>query len=171
MLNGNAARNTVSGVFDFTNGDLILPVDTVAPAGVNGKVTTVGGIQYVYDGSRSKWLSVNRETMWTSRNSGAASNIYLRGTDGTATSATGFRMVRDGTITGLVAAFATAGTATIQVRRHDSVTVLASLAVVAATGAQNGSVNVDFSAGDEIQIFLSGSAEYPTAGVEVAWRI
>lgn len=171
LLNGNAARNTVSGVFDFTNGDLILPVDVSAPAGVDGKVTTVGGIQYVYDGSRSKWLSVNRETFWTSRNSGSASNIYLRGADGIATSATGFRMVRDGTITGLVAAFSTAGTATIQVRRNDSVTVLASLAVAAATGAQNGAVNVDFSAGDEIQIFLSGSAQYPTAGVEVAWRI
>ena len=36
-------------------------------------------------------------------------------------------------------------------------TVLASIAIVAAAGGQNIALNVDFAAGDDIQVFINGT--------------
>ncbi|MBT8315314.1 MAG: hypothetical protein KJP26_12715, partial [Maribacter sp.] len=50
------------------------------PTGNSGGQMFVGddGILYIYDGTRSKWLSVDRTMVGWGRNSGNTSNEYLR---------------------------------------------------------------------------------------------
>jgi len=170
LLSGVATRNEVIGEFDFSDGDIILPSDgTFKGSPVEGNVEFKGGILYAYDATRSKWLSVDRATYMATRNNAGATNVYLRVGEGIATSKTGVRMLRDGTITGLFAQTNGAESWTFEVRRSGS--VIASLVISAASGDQATDTNVDVSQGDEIQFYCNGTAiSYPVAGIEVAWR-
>lgn len=163
----------VSGVATFTHADLLLPVDTVAPASplVAGQTVVVAGIQYIYDTSRSKWLSVHRPQWLTDRNANA-SNIYMRVGEGTSTQQTGVRISRNATITAISVQTDGTETWTFEIRKNDVVTPIVSLAVVAAQGAHSNVVNVDISAGDELQFYVNGSGiDHPVATVEIAWRL
>jgi len=174
LLTGNGSRNNITGTFNFGDGYLIAPTYNIAPTTsvVDGALAIVDGVMYSYDGTRSKWLSVDRKQYWTGRNHNNAQNVYLYGLDSIATSTTGYRVLRDGTITGLVAQTSSNSTWTLQVRRNGVVTALASLSLSATTGAQTTSVNVDVSQGDRLQLFASGNnIANPVAGLEIAWRI
>lgn len=172
LLAGNAARNPVTGEYDFSTGDLILPSDgTLKGSPVEGNVEVKGGILYTYDATRSKWLSVDRKMIYAGRD-GTANDVYLRTFDGIATSQTGYRVLRDGTITGLVAQTDGSETWTLEIRRNNVATPIASLVITAATGGQSTVTNVDVSQGDEIQFFANttGNIDTPVAGLELAWR-
>jgi hypothetical protein len=167
---------TISGVWTFdpadTDPNFILDPRASAPTNnlVDGAVTVVGGILYAYDATRSKWLSVDRTTYFGGRN-GNANNIYLRVADGVATSATGIRILRDGTIVGLFAQTEGAESWTFEVRDSTG-SVLTSLVISAADGDQDSTINVNVSAGDEIRLYVNGTGILrPVAGFEVAWRI
>lgn len=170
-----AQDETVTGVWTFDPVDdepnLILEPRTDAPIYnlTDGAIAIVGGILYIYDGTRSKWLSMDRVMLQGGRR-GSATNIYMRIPDNIATSQTGLRMLRDGTITGLVAQTESSATWTFEVRRNGS--VIASLTITAASGDQATDTNVDFSQGDELQLYCNGtSVPSPVGMVEVAWRI
>lgn len=173
LLTGNATRNHITGTYSFADGYLTLPVDAFAPVVnvVGGAVTVVAGILYVYDSTRAKWLSVHRDKFITSRNA-TASTIYLRVGEGIASSATGIRMARNGTITSLAAQSDGIETWVFEIRKNDSVSVIASLTMTAVVGNQSNTINVDVSQGDELQFFMNGSSvDTPVGIVEVAWRI
>jgi hypothetical protein len=172
LLGGNAARNVVSGVFDFTTGEIILPVDVSAPAGVDGKTSVIGGILYTYDGTRSKWLSVER-TQYIAAKNGNANDIYLRFADAIPSSETGVRIMRNATIVGLFAQTDVNETWILEVRRNGVVTVLTSLTMTGVSGNQATNINVDLAAGDELQLFANttGNIKSPIAGIEIAWRV
>lgn len=173
----NVQDLSVSGVATFTHADLLLPVDTAAPVSplVNGQIVVVDGIAYIYDSTRAKWLSIERKMIWAARNAGAQ-DIYLRIYDGLATSVTGYRMLRNGTITGIVLQTDGAEAWTLEIRKNDVVTAILSLSSGGAAGNQSTISNVNFSQGDEIQFFCSGGTllnpiTSPVGGIEIAWRI
>lgn len=171
LLAGTSARNAVTGEFDFTGGDLRLPVDVSAPTGASGRVSIIDGILYTYDSTRAKWLSVERKMLWASK-AGSAKNVYLRVGE-VSTLQTGMRMPRDGTITALVVQTRDPETWTLEIRRNGVTTPIASLAISAATGAHDTAVNVDFTAGDIIQVYANTAGttiRAPVAGLEIAWR-
>lgn len=93
---------TMYGLVNAAAAGLVLPVNSTAPASglLEGSVVDVGGILYMYDASRSAWLSVNRPIVWSAR-AGTVSNSYLRLCDSVSTSATGYQLMRDATITGI----------------------------------------------------------------------
>lgn len=172
LLAGNAARNPVTGEYDFTSGDLILPSDgTLKGTPVEGNVEVKSGILYTYDATRSKWLSVDRKLV-TAAKKGSANDIYLRVADGIATSETGIRVLRDGTITGLFAQTDGAESWTLEIRRNGVSTPIATLAMSAVAGNQATTTNIDVAQGDELQFFANttGSIKSPVAGLELAWR-
>lgn len=173
LLAGNAARNDVSGEYDFTDGDLILPADgTLKGSPVEGNVEVKGGILYTYDATRSKWLSVDRKLLSCGRKRNTKDK-YLEILDGIATSETGYRVLRDGTITGMFAQTDDAESWTFEVRRNGVATPIASLVITAAQGDQATATNVDVDQGDEIQFYANTSGakvKSPVAGIELAWR-
>jgi len=166
---------TVSGLWTFDgpadSPSFVLDPETSAPSSnlTDGAISYINDVLYVYDGTRGKWLSVDRVSYTAARNKRNSSNIYMRVSDGVPTSVTGIRMLRDGTITGIFAQTEGAESWTFEVRRAGS--VIASLVISAATGGQDTTIDVDVSQGDEIQFYCNGTGiAYPVGGIEVAWR-
>jgi hypothetical protein len=174
---GHLAQNEiVSGLWTFAPLTSTDPSFNITPRGsapttnlTDGSVTIVGGLLYIYDGARGKWLSVLRNSFKAGR-IGNATNTYLRGPNGIPSSLTGFRMARDGTIVSLFAQTADTETWTLEIRKNSSTISL--LVITAATGNEDNTINVDFSQGDELKLFCNGSfIRAPVGGFEVAWRI
>jgi len=137
-----------------------------------GQLAVKGGILCVYDSTRSKWLSVQRMFVAFGYD-GKAKDQYLRFFGGGATSNnSGLRMARNATIVSLSGQFDTSGTGTFHIRKNDVATNIASLAVTAALGNQDTTINVDLSAGDFLQNYFeaSTSCDEPQILVEIAWR-
>lgn len=169
---------TISGLWTFSTADddpaFIIDPDVNIPTTnvADGAVSIVDGILYTYDGTRSKWLSVDRIHLHASK-SGNAKNIYLRVQDSIATSQTGYRAMRDATITAISAQTDNTETWTLEIRKNGAVSVITSLSIVAAQGGQDTTINVNLDQGDEIQFYanVSGTAiKAPIAAIELAWR-
>ena len=138
---------------------------------------TDNGLQFVYDGSRGKYLSTSRQILNGGRTTAVAgSTVYLRVGDATQSSTAGFKMFRNGTITGFSVDNNNTLTSarTMQVRVNDTVVFSSDIAIGAKSTYSN-QANIDFSAGDVIQVSaLAGAVGSALnnwiAIVEVAWR-
>lgn len=148
--------------------DISAPTTNVS----DGSVTYVGGIQYNYDGTRAKWLSNDRKFLTAGRSSNNVSNAYLEVDQSIASSDAGYRLLRDGTITGMWAQTRDVETWTFEIRRNSVTTPISSLSIVAARGDSSSITNIDVLQDDEIQFYVNGTAvSKPVVGIEVAWRI
>lgn len=171
----SSANTTFTGVNTFnpstsTAPALVITPDTVTPTTglVDGAVTIVGGLMYNYDATRGKFLSGTRQNVQFG-SSGILGNLYL-GLAGTITSATPFRVVRNGTITAMTMQGAASQTWTLEIYR--SGTVIASLTTTSATGNQNAALNVDVAVGDQLSFFCNGLLiNSPSGMLEIAWRV
>ena len=174
----------VTGVYEFQGGAAAEPSMYVtnkasAPSTNLGTanqypVSMVNGILAFYDksNSRNKFLSVSREYMaFVGRDSGANTNEYARIATFTSNQA-GNRLIRNATLVGISAQTKGAETWTARVRKNGSVTNLASLALTAVDGGQDGTLNVDFNAGDDIEVYIDGtSIDRPVIKLEFAYRV
>ena len=130
---------------------------------------------FVYDGSRGKWLSTERAT-YTAGSDRVRSSVagYLEVGSAAMSSDTGFRMLRNGTITGA----SIQNRSTLSSSRQCSIRVNDSSVYTlnipnATTGTSANNINVNFNKDDIIQIVLEqgGSTMRDIIGyVEVAWR-
>jgi hypothetical protein len=129
------------------------------------------GILFSYDSTRTKWLSVQRMAWGFGRNSAGTTNEYLRQFNGASSNTSGWRMMRDGTITAIAAQSDAAQTWSFELRKNDNATPIVSLVINNSAGADLSNLNIDFSAGDFIQGYCNGSSiDYPQAWFEFAWR-
>lgn len=139
-----------------------------------GQLTVVGGIPYVYDGTRSKWLSIQRGFFAFGRQ-GLTRSQYLDFYVGSLTSNnSGLRIVRDATIVSLSGQFSSSGTGTFQIRKNDSSSNISTLLLSATSGAGDTTININLDAGDYLQAAMSATAPFvndPIIIVEIAWRI
>jgi len=132
-----------------------------------------GGILWVYDDTRSKWLSAER-LIATAGRRGRTKNIYLRLIDGQASNLAGYRIPRDGTIVSISAQTRGTETWVLRVRKNGLVTNVASLSVSAAAGAHDVTLDVDVDESDRIEMYADTTAFFgikdPFVMVEIAWR-
>lgn len=138
----------------------------------DGQLAITDGILFVYDATRGKWLSVQRQFLVFGRR-GNTRNQYLNFAAGTLPSNnSGYRMGRNVTIVSLSGQLDVSGSCDMHVRRNDVATNISSLTITTATGASDISVNVDVNANDFLQSFLSAAAnvEDPMLVVEIAYR-
>jgi hypothetical protein len=135
-----------------------------------GDGSTLSGIAYVdgddvyfYDTTRSKDLGVAVIEVAGARDSVATTNQYLRTFDGLPFNLCGSALPWNATLIGIVmSGEETNQTWTIHIRKNNSTTSLASLTITNAYVNYAWNYNVDFSAGDRIQLYLSGnSIDYP----------
>ncbi len=146
---------------------------TITPTGTESGQIFMGddGILYAYDGTRMKWLSVDRTMIGWGMNSAITTNAYLRQFNGADSDNTGWRMLRNGTITGISAQSNNANTWTVEIRKNDGLIPITALVITAADGNQDATLNVDFNEGEFLQAYCNGiSVEYPEALIEIAWR-
>ena len=144
------------------------------PAGASGGqmfVDNTNGILYIFDGTRNKWLSVDRTMVGWGRNSNNTTNEYLRQFNGALSSDNGWRMIRNGTITAVSAQSNINQNWTLEIRKNDATAVITSITMTGVQGNHNNTINVDINEGDFIQAYCNGvSIDYPEVLIEIAWR-
>ena len=146
----------------------------VAPAPADGDTyyNTVLRMQMTYDGFRSKWLSVEAETIQFGRNQNTNAGQYYRAINGRVMSATlGYYAERSGTVVSLTYTRTDSDAATFEVTSNGS--TIASVAS-SATGGRDVTLNGDFSFGD-ILAARNAAGGNPTSNViakfKVRWRV
>ena len=119
---------------------------------------TTDNQQYIFDGYRSKFLAQAPIQEGSARRFTGVSDIYLWTFNGTPTNEAPLVLPFDCTLIGMTASCTAAATWDAQV--HLSLTLVpgAVLSVVAATSAFNYNFDVDFTAGDAVQTFMSGTS-------------
>jgi hypothetical protein len=135
-----------------------------------GDGATLSGISYVdgddvyfYDTTRSKDLGVAVLEIGCGRNSANTTDQYLRTFNGTPMNQTGVALPFDATLVGMsMSGQSNTQTWTAQVGKNDLATVEDSLTITNAYENHTWSKDTDFSAGDRIQVYLSGTnINYP----------
>lgn len=158
-----------------TNGSAALqlsPVEYTPTFGLaDGQIVNKAGILYVYDGSRQKWLSMQRQNVVFGAK--RADGMYLNLSDFTS-NMSGWPALRDGTILGLTAQ-SSGGCPNKQFKllRHGNQTPLLSFSL-SSYAYVNGALNIDFQGGELIKILASselGTALNTIINVEIGWRI
>jgi hypothetical protein len=136
-------------------------------------IAMIQGQLAVYDktNSRNKFLSVSREYMvFSGRDNSNNSNEYARIGQFTSNNAGG-RLIQNATLVGISVQTAASSTWNARVRKNGVVTDLATLALTASAGSQDGTLNVDFNAGDQVQVYLDGTGiNRPLVTLEFAYR-
>ena len=135
---------------------------------------------FQYDYSRSKWITVDSHTLTCGRASiTAGGTTYMRVGDATQSSTSGFRMIRNGTIT--AASIENNNSLTvernIEIRVNNSIINKVTMTILTGTtGVVVNNANLDFSVGNLIQVVaipsLTGSAlDNSIVTIDIAYRI
>jgi hypothetical protein len=137
-----------------------------------GQLAVKDGILCVYDGTRSKWLSVQRVFLTFGRK-GVTRNQYLSYAVGTLASAvSGYLMGRNATVVSITGQLGGSGTIDFRLRSNDSVSNVATLSLTATDGDYDNALNVDLTQGDYLQMFADNATTVgdPVVIVEIAFR-
>lgn len=138
-----------------------------------GQLAVVNGIIYIYDNTRAKWLSIQRQTFAFGRR-GLTKVQYLPYFGGSLASMTsGLRLMRKAVITGISMQASVAGTGSVNLRSNNGSSNIATLAITSALGNQDTSTNVDLAQGDTLQAIFNSvvGVEDPMVLVEIAWTL
>ncbi len=155
------ATDGQDGYMTASDHQLLIDIQSTAPSSpFAGQqwYDTVDDELYLYDGYRAKFLSPNVFTVSATRNAGNSSNLYLRASDGAPTNQAPYVLPFDATLVAMSASCNTAGTWLGEVHLSLSLVPGAALSVAASTTAFASLFNIDFSAGDAVQLFLNGAS-------------
>lgn len=139
----------------------------------DGQIAVRDGILCIYDSTRTKWLSVQRQFLIFGRR-GRTSDQYLNFCVGRLPSSnSGFRLVRDACIVSISGQLDANGTCDIHVRRNDLATNIVSLSISSTFGNSDVSTNINLSENDYVQSYLSSASNIqdPVCVIEIAWRL
>lgn len=137
-----------------------------------GQIAIKDGTLFIYDATRSKWVSSVRIPIIFGRK-GKTINQYLNSYAGNIPSnLSGIPISKNAVITSIAGVFEAAGSGTFEIRKNDGTTPILSLVLTSATQNKNISVNVDINADDLIQSYFSSNekCESPVVFLEIAWR-
>lgn len=136
-----------------------------------GQVCIRGGILYAYNGTRTKWLSVDQPSISYQIRNGDAN--YLA-TGSFADIKSGYEALRDGTIVGITANGGNGNqTKSFAIRKNGAAADIATFSLVAGKYSSS-ATDLDFSAGDVLQIYCSATGtaiKNPRVNLLIAWRI
>jgi len=138
----------------------------------DGQIAVKDGMLFIYDSTRTKWLSVQREVLVFGRRR-KVKNQYLNFAVGNlASNNSGYRIPRNATIVAMTGQLDSNGTCDMRVRRNDTATNIATLSISNSNGAVDISTNIDINANDYLQSYLSASnrVEDPVFMITIAYR-
>jgi len=138
-----------------------------------GQLCVVGGIPYVYDGTRSKFLSIARMLVTFGRK-GPTKDQYLNFYAGNLVSNnSGLRIPRNATIISLSGQLDVSGSCNFRIRKNDVGSNITTLTLSSTLGNGDITINVDLSSGDYLQSYLDcvSTVTDPVLIVELAWRV
>jgi hypothetical protein len=134
---------------------------------------TNNNINYIYDGLRQKWLSIQRMNISFGKK-GLTNNQYLYFYGGVITSnINSSRMIRNACIVSMSVQFSDIGTGTFYILKNNNNTTLTSIDVINDYGNGDESINIDINEGDVIKCYFDSSfsnVKDPIITLEIAWR-
>jgi len=135
-----------------------------------GQLANISGVLYNYDGTRSKWLSVDQPSVSFQAKRGDA-NYLSSGFHSDLNS--GYSLLRNGTIVG-VSANGGSGNQTkgFSIRLNGSMTDISTFSLTAGSYT-NDALDINFVAGDILQVYCSAtgaSINDPRVNITIAWR-
>ncbi len=146
--------------------DISAPTQSLA----EGQLTLVGGVTYLYDSTRNKWLSINREFPSFIGRFGCGNFLSADKHGGINV---GFMALRAATITGItsVVGWGTQNK-TFHIMKNGVYTSLQSFTMSAGKLIDD-TLDINIDAGDTIQIYFNpGPQAYsPRINLEIAWRL
>lgn len=177
VYNGGSVISVDSGPVTFNASNdyasmQITPIAYTPTTGVaSGQIINRNGVVYSYDGTRSKWLSIDQPILSYQARLGDAN--YLSTGDHSDINS-GFTAVRDGTIIGVSASGGSGNqTKAFAIRINGVLTDLSTFALTAGKHNDD-TLDLDFSAGDVIQIYTSADGPpvfSPRVNLIIAWRV
>ncbi len=153
----------------------IVPKVSLTSTGmIDGSLEIYDGILYMYDATRTKWLSVNRQTLVFSK-AGITADQYLNLAGGVIDSGSGYRIPANSTIVSMSVQSSTTDNYSVSIRKSGSVTDLATLSVPGTDGTSTVSTNTNLTINEDIQCYLnytgsSAGVEDPVVMIQLAWR-
>lgn len=139
---------------------------------VGRRVKIVNGITYLYDCTRSKYLSTSRAYLRSGIRHRKVTNQYMRVEDSQPTMTVGDDLPHNGTIVGLTANCEVPSTWVFEVYKKGTPTSIASLSLSSQASKEDETVDVDVSKGDVLLFKLNGvQIPFPRGMVEIAWRL
>ncbi|MBU0995382.1 MAG: hypothetical protein KJ737_23035 [Proteobacteria bacterium] len=127
------------------------------------------GIVYGRDVTRNKWMGPREDFIFS--RSGNTKRAYLM-IGNVPSNQGGVRMQRNMTITAVSCQLDASGSCTVEVRKNDGASPIATLTLSAAEGAHNNTVNVDVSEGDFLQVYVdcTVAVSSPTVKITAAYN-
>jgi len=134
-----------------------------------GQFSVKDGILYIYDATRTKFLSVQRMFMAFGRK-GKTKNQFIDHLAGTSNNS-GYRLARNATIVSITGQVDETGSCDIRIRKNDVSTNITSLNIASDIGDQDTTIDINLSAGDYLQSFVDSieGVSDPLVIVEIAW--
>lgn len=134
---------------------------------------------FIYDGGRSKWLSIDRVILICGREDAKKNTSTYMGVSSTLHSSTeGFNMFKNGTITNVSVdnSVSVLNTRNFEVRVNNSITNKITIPLSAGNKSNIlNDTNLNFNSGDKIQVIAISNGiddlENITVLIEVAWRV
>lgn len=166
---------TPSAELEIVGSDTGIPVLKLNPqsspiGSETGQIAIIGDLLYMYDSTRSKWLSIESTALQFGTN-GNGDNEYMRLGGDVRDSGSGAKMPYDGTITAITIE-ASGGEPAKEFDLHINGISNKTSTLVAGEFIEN-TTNINFSSGDYIHMFISangGNVANPAAIIWVKWR-
>lgn len=136
------------------------------------RVVTVGGVQYMYDVTRGKLLSIPKVYLRAGTHRRTVTNEYLHLEDGQPSMSVGDGLIRNATIMGLTANCETDHNWTVKIFSKGVVLPLVTLVITGASYKKDEAINVDAPTGSILLFKVEGNnIPFPRVLLELAWRL
>jgi hypothetical protein len=141
-----------------------------AGTGGGGSITVIDGFPTYTDTTRGgKTLSINRN-IFTAGKAKKTTDMFLEVNSTIASSKNSYRMLHNGTITGISLSTSTVTSCILEIYKAGSGSPLTTLTLSAGHGTHSYATNADFVESDVLQFYIDGTCYNPIAWIEVAWR-
>jgi len=114
-------------------------------------------ISFVYDGSRGKWVGIDSFSVDGQKNTTSGANVYMNGLDNVPYDINGIVLPYDAVLVGMTAGCEGSQSWIAEVHVKNRLIGNSILHVVNSDRASNMKLNIDFKAGDKVQLFASGT--------------
>jgi len=136
------------------------------------RIITVDGIQYMYDQTRGKMLSIPKMYLRAGIHRRTVTNEYMRLEDGQPAMTVGDALIRGATLMGLTANCETSADWTVKIYRKGVISPLVTMVLVASAYKKDSSINVDAPAGSVLLFKVEGTnIPFPRIILELAWKL
>lgn len=136
------------------------------------RIITVDGIQYMYDQTRVKTISIPKVYLRAGTHRRTVTNEYLHLEDGQPAMTVGDALIRDATIMGITANCESNATWTVKVFKKGVALPLVTLGLTGQSYKKDSSLNVDVTMGSVLLFKVEGSnIPFPRILLELAWRV